>query len=328
MDTIRKYLEAMFANLPSTPEVIRAKDELWQMMEDKYNELRAEGRNENEAVGTVIAEFGNLDELAESLGVEQAVEQSRELMVIEPRRMLRMDEVCDFLRANMAKGVMIGFGVMLCIACPVWPILLGDTFLGGFSILLLLAMVAMAVGLFVFAGVRSARWRYLDKELCETDYATTEYIAAEKERYKASLTGQLVFGILFCATCWVPIMVLSEMGLDRFEFVENLGAVILLLLVGFGVFLIVNSSIVRGGFEKLLKLNKADTMSARYVKEQQPVYDSEKAANVMSVYWPTVVCLYLSWSFLTFAWATSWIIWPIAGILHSSLKRRFGKRAL
>ena len=36
METIRNYLESMFANLPGTPEVRRAKDELWQMMEDKY----------------------------------------------------------------------------------------------------------------------------------------------------------------------------------------------------------------------------------------------------------------------------------------------------
>ena len=63
METIRKYLESMFADLPNTPEVMRAKSELWQMMEDKYNELLEEGVPENEAVGKVISDFGNLDEL-------------------------------------------------------------------------------------------------------------------------------------------------------------------------------------------------------------------------------------------------------------------------
>ena len=65
METIRNYLETMFLKLPNTPEVYKAKNELWQMMEDKYNELIANGKTENEAIGTVIAEFGNLDELAE-----------------------------------------------------------------------------------------------------------------------------------------------------------------------------------------------------------------------------------------------------------------------
>ena len=69
METIRNYLESMFSQLPNTPEVLKAKYELGQMMEDKYSELIADGKSENEVIGTIIAEFGNLDELAESLGI-------------------------------------------------------------------------------------------------------------------------------------------------------------------------------------------------------------------------------------------------------------------
>ena len=36
METIKNYLESMFRNLPNTSEVIKAKNELFQMMEDKY----------------------------------------------------------------------------------------------------------------------------------------------------------------------------------------------------------------------------------------------------------------------------------------------------
>ena len=73
MNAIRNYLDNMFRNLPNTEEVRRAKSELLQMMEDKYEELIAEGKTENEAVGIVISEFGNLDELADSLGISEAV---------------------------------------------------------------------------------------------------------------------------------------------------------------------------------------------------------------------------------------------------------------
>ena len=48
MDAIKNYLETMFLNLPNTPEVQKAKYELEQMMEDKYNELIANGKTENE----------------------------------------------------------------------------------------------------------------------------------------------------------------------------------------------------------------------------------------------------------------------------------------
>ena len=69
MEAIREYLHNMFLNLPETPQVLRAKAELMEMMEDKYEELMQEGMSEKEAVGTVISEFGNLDELAEELGI-------------------------------------------------------------------------------------------------------------------------------------------------------------------------------------------------------------------------------------------------------------------
>ena len=57
METIRNYLESMFADLPNTAAVLKAKQELYSMMEDKYTELREEGKAENEAIGIVISEF-------------------------------------------------------------------------------------------------------------------------------------------------------------------------------------------------------------------------------------------------------------------------------
>ncbi len=47
------------------------------MMEDKYNELISEGKSDNEAIGIVISEFGNLDELADSLGIKSFVDPSQ-----------------------------------------------------------------------------------------------------------------------------------------------------------------------------------------------------------------------------------------------------------
>ncbi len=322
METIKNYLEAMFANLPHTPEVIKAKDELWQMMEDKYNELREEGRSENEAVGVVISEFGNLDELAETLGLEKAVEESHELMEQEPRRALTMDEVRDFLHSQMARGSMTGIGVLFCISCPIWVILLDGTFLEGIGVMLMFIQIALAVGLFVFSGTRHAGWKYIYNEPCSIDYATAEYVASEKKRYQVGLTGQRTIGILMCALCWVPLMLLDSIGLTRLKVMDNIGAVLLLLMVGIGVFFIVNSSIVKASFEKILKLNDEKTMGSRFVDAQEPLYENPRMNDIKSVFWPTITCIYLSYSFLTFHWGRSWLIWPIAGIVHSCLFKK------
>ncbi|MBO6108659.1 MAG: DUF4097 family beta strand repeat protein [Eubacterium sp.] len=76
MDTLREYLENMFRNVENTPEIEKAKAELYQMMEDKYEQLMADGKSENEAVGTVIMEFGNFDEIVKELGIEDSVRQA------------------------------------------------------------------------------------------------------------------------------------------------------------------------------------------------------------------------------------------------------------
>ena len=69
MDVINAYLETMFSPYPQTPRLLEAKEDLRGMMEDAYNEAIAAGRSNNEAVGKVITEFGNLDELAPVLGI-------------------------------------------------------------------------------------------------------------------------------------------------------------------------------------------------------------------------------------------------------------------
>ncbi len=107
METIKNYLEAMIAGMPDTPEVRKAKAELLQMMEDKYNELISEGQSENTAVGTVISEFGNLDELAY---VKAHPECNLSSMNFLPADLMKMaslilpmifiGKICDFRRHN------------------------------------------------------------------------------------------------------------------------------------------------------------------------------------------------------------------------------------
>lgn len=69
MDTINTFLEAMFAPYPATPRLLEAKRELHAMMEDAYADAVASGKSHNEAVGSVITDFGNLEELAPVLGI-------------------------------------------------------------------------------------------------------------------------------------------------------------------------------------------------------------------------------------------------------------------
>lgn len=162
MEAIRNYLETMFLNLPNTPEVYKAKNELWQMMEDKYTELKNEGKSENEAVGTVIAEFGNLDELAEDLGIKQFVHQPRQEQT--PNAVsLSMEDVRQFLREHSRHSYFVALSVFLFILSACCPIFFGaaaDTSLRSSDVLDASGIILMFVFIAMWAclSIRMYAW--------------------------------------------------------------------------------------------------------------------------------------------------------------------------
>lgn len=325
METIRNYLETMFLQMPNTPEVQRAKTELYSMMEDKYTELIKEGKRENEAVGIVISEFGNLDEIAEDLGIGSVVQEAGPV----EGRLVSLDEVKDFLSMNARRGYQIALGVLLCICCAV-PLIILDSVtntanMDAFDVaglILLFVMICGAVGLFIVSGFLSSEWKYLDTQNCYIDYATSQYVEEKRQSFRTTYALMITFGVILCIFSVVPAIIFDTL-FGEIEFFEALSGASVLVFVGIGVFLLVHAGVRSGGYEKLLHLNRTGTIGAKFTQSQQNEpeveYTSKTIAVIMSVYWPTVTCLYFIISFTTFTWATSWLIFPIAAIIHRIL---------
>ena len=320
METIRNYLESMFLNLPNTPEVYKAKNELWQMMEDKYTELKAEGKSENEAIGIVISEFGNLDELAQDLGIASFVHNPQMPPVGRP---LSLEDVKTYLKDYARHSYRISLGVMLCILSVCGPIFCDAVFgsvssdlFDAIGITFMFVLAAIGVGLFIYSGVQINRWNYVKNERIVTDFATTKYIQHELERYKPTYALLLTIGIVLCIICAIPAILLDAL-FDSNPFWSDMSGAFVMIFIAIGVFFIVMASIRFGSYKTLLRLNDGTTVGGNYVPDQQMKYKNSTVRAIMSVYWPTVTCLYLCWSFLTFDWGVTWIIWPIAAITHT-----------
>ena len=97
MEKIKNYLDTMFSNFPKTDEVEKAKSELYQMMEDKYTELVDEGKSENEILGIIIGEFGNVSELAEEFGIDLKIKKPKQKVKKELRFCLTLFVFLFFL---------------------------------------------------------------------------------------------------------------------------------------------------------------------------------------------------------------------------------------
>ena len=285
MQAIRNYLETMFMNLPNTPEVLRAKEELWQMMEDKYTELKNEGKSENEAVGTVISEFGNLDELAEELGIHQFMELP-EVVAEQPRRTITMEDTKQFLHDKARQAFQMAFGVLLCIVSPVGIIISEAVHINELiGVLALFLCIAVAVGMFVFSGISIKKWDFLKQEPCSLDFETTNYVHEKKDYNRGIFALFLVIGIGLCILSVIPVIILGEINLHlQAVDLESMGAAFLLLFVAIGVFLIVYGSMIYGSFDELLKVNDVRTVGGNYVPEQKEQYMTPAMATRR--FWP------------------------------------------
>ena len=379
MDTIKKYLESMFEHLPKTLEVMRAKDELYSMMEDKYNELISEGKKENEAIGIVISEFGNLDELAEGLGLNKVLDN----IVSSDRRYVSRQEADDYVDAAVSRRFMLSLGILLCILSPAGPILLdsvasatGLEFFTGIGVAFMFLCAAIGVGFIVFSSYMTKSWSFLRKQPCYIDDETIDYLKTEKEESQTASGMILAVGIMLCIVSVIPVIALNT-ALNIPIISDGVGPSMLFTLVAVGVFLIVFSSGRNKAYKKLLSLNKkvfaqesmqqfADTSSQSscsdpymssntasgesvniervsgevvesdnksrsynsYEKPEQSSDSTEKKVKnfiraMVKDYWKSVLCIYIIWSFFTFSWGSSWIIWPLAAIFRRPIEQYF-----
>lgn len=327
MEIIRNYLESMFANMPNTAEVQRAKNELLQMMEDKYNELISAGKNENEAVGTVISQFGNLDELSGELGLSDSVQGAEDIS----RRQVSLADARGYLTDSAQTAFLTALGVFLCITSSVGCILAAmsdfksdrDIMLA-VGVAMLFVFIAVAVGMFIFSSMKMKNWNYLKREPCTIDYSTSEFLKSQYENYRLTNTLMITFGVILIIVSIVPVSVISIIGFGNMELALGIGVVLLLIFVGLGVMMLIITGCKTDSYKTLLCLNDKNTVSGSYWNDDEVYeYKNKYITGIMSVYKETVVCIYLIWSFMTFDWHITWIIFPVAAVVRRLLNLIF-----
>lgn len=345
METISNYLDNMFINLPQTPEVLRAKEDLMEMMEDKYNELLSEGKMQNEAIGIVISEFGNIQELIEELGIADVHENSvnendvnkndinenddkekffseedftkqekRENDKCEKRHVsdLEADEYLFVVRQSASK---IASGVFLCICSPISIILLAgmqsvtsvisDGVIAGVGVTVLLCMVACAVGLFISAGMKMDQFEYLKKECFVLNAAYEQKIYYVWESKKRKFTSKIIAGVMLCIVSVIPLIFVSLITENEFPVIVCVA--LLMVTVGIAVCLFITAGMEEEAFKVILQ-EKEFSEKKKSAKKIEDI--------IAAIYWPVIVITYLVWSIVSGKWGITWVIWPFAGIIY------------
>ncbi|WP_312648753.1 permease prefix domain 1-containing protein [Aminipila sp.] len=203
MNQIRNYIEVMFSSLPNTHEVVEMKLNMLENMEEKFQELLKDGKNENEAVGIILADFGSMEELKEELGISNIQLQGVECNSCTPENSSLKEEYFSFKRR---------YGIALAIACtffiiaPFIYVFLKDLYKDSSSISLLIffCLIACGVGICIYYRTQDSHY----KELL--------YINKNEETRTSMLVKSTIFsiatviylGVGFLGNLWHPTWII------------------------------------------------------------------------------------------------------------------------
>lgn len=300
MNAIEQHINYLFQNIPETEEIKRIKNDLLLNAMDRFDELLADGKTESEALGTIIIEMGELDELLESLGYDQH-QDLNDYSTNTLQEANYLIEAYDLESNKIAMGIL-----MIMLGAGLIPTLC--TFqLAEIGVILLLVLVAAAVGLFIQSGLKleSLEKSLEDEEdifyLTDEDYQIVE---DQFRHFKESERYRIPLGVMLCIASAVPLIFLAFLGQELL--IERYGILLLLIMVGIGVYQFVKYGMVESAYEKALSIGEYSVAERRF---------QEKIEPIAVIFWMVITVVYLAWSFFTGVWHISWIIWPLAGFL-------------
>ena len=319
METIKNYLDNMFAGLPKTQHVLDLKNNILTNMEEKYNELKKQGKSENEAIGIVISEFGNIDELVNELGIHKDEDVNYKPIVTK-------EEAENYLNVKRTMGIQVGIGVLLCILAPASLILFSQLFSDGIiglgtssdvgviiGLISLFIFITIAVGMFIYSGMNFERYKYMEDGVQLPTQVKSE-LQKRYESFTPTFYLSIIVGVCLIVLSPVSIFVSSLIGGSATEY----SVVVLIGIVAVAIFMFIATGTVRDGYSRLLGINEYTAVNRTYNEKEGKVIGA-----VASIVWPLAVLIFLFSGFAYNLWHIAWIVFPITGILFGMFSAVF-----
>lgn len=235
-----------------------------------------------------------------------------------PAKRVTLATATAFLTWKKSASVRIAVGVFLCILAVIPLLLLGaaaetqafpisEPVAAGAGLSALLFLVAIAVVLFLSCQFGGAPFAFLENEPFETEPNVTGMVREQQKAYRNTYVGCNVAGTCLCVLSPIPLFIGAFTDND-FWIVAALS--LTLFLAGIGAVCFVLAGVRWGGMQRLLKEGEFSP------KEKQK---NRVRETIASVYWLTVVAIYLGWSVLFDGWGISWVVFPVAGVLFAAL---------
>ena len=223
-----------------------------------------------------------------------------------------MEEANQYLDMKSKGSRIVANATSLCILSPVPLIVLGtmteDHILIGFSLVLLLVLVAIAVYLFVNYGLRESHMQHLEKEIFETEYGVSGMVRERRDKYEPTFTRNIAIGVVLCILSVIPTIMAGVMEVE--DYMSGISVGLLLIIVSIGVNILIRAGMIKSSYDTLLQEGEY-TIEEKHLKKKTDAFSG--------AYWCLMVAIYFGWSFWTNNWKFTWIIWPVAGVLYAAV---------
>lgn len=241
----------------------------------------------------------------------------------EGARMIGMEEAYHYLSMVQMAAPRIARGVTLCILSPIVLFLLGGLSdeEGGFllpewsvpavGLPVLLLFVACGVAQFILYGRQLEAYEFLEKQPIELAYGVRGVVEKRKNDYAAQHSQRFMIGVSICILAVVSLFIGAALeGVHETTMYPVLGFIIMLAIAAIGVHFLVLTCTIQGGYQRLLE-------EGDYSREKK--LHNRKNEPIATAYWCLVTAGYLLWSFLTWEWHRTWIVWPVAGVFYGAV---------
>lgn len=240
-------------------------------------------------------------------------------------RRVTLSEAHAFLQERKAASVRIAGATFLCIVSVLPLLLLGaasevpafgisENLAAGIGLAALLIMVAAAVAIFITCGSKNAPYAFLDKEPFDAEYGVRGMAKEAQSNYRSTYTRCNILGVCLCVLSPVTLLTgacfvnESDPG-SVFALVALLA--VTMLVAGVGVVFLLIAGVRWASMQKLLE-------EGEYTAREKKRLGFLEA--VSTAYWLAATAIYLGWSFSTDNWKSTWIVWPIAGVLFAAVR--------
>lgn len=231
-------------------------------------------------------------------------------------RKVSMEDANEFLDKNEKYASGLALGTLICILSVIPMLMLGALseqpglgFLAGIGIAAMLVIIAPAVAIFIRTGNSMEKFTYLETDPVDTAYGVDGMVKERREQFRPVSEKSIVTGVVMCII-GAAIFVFSAIFSEHFGSYDAVfgaaGLCVMLMLVAAGVYMIVKSSTIMGGFGRLLE-------EGEYSRKNKS--SRSGGMTVVGIYWIVLVAVYLTVSFLTNGWGRTWIIFAVGGVL-------------